>query len=312
MSALAACKKFAALLLVVILAAAARAAAQDPLAAARDLYASAAYEDALVLLDRLKQGEHGPDQERTIQQYRAFCLLALGRNADAEQAIEAVVAAQPTYQPSTAEVSPRVRSTFTDVRRRVLPAIIQQQYAMAKAAYDRKDYADAAQRFNQLLTVMADPDVAGPASRPPLSDLRQLASGFRDLAVAAAPPPPPPPLPAAPKPATTTAVATPPPAAPAVPAMPKIYSAADVNVVPPIALRQTLPPFPTNAPRAMQGAIEVIIGESGNVELAMMRSPLNPTYDRQALAAARAWQYKPAMLNGVPVKYRKAVVVNVK
>lgn len=303
--------KKSAVLLVIAVLASRSAGAQDQLASARDLYTSAEYENALAMLDRLKQTEHGADQERTIQQYRAFCLLALGRNTDAEQAIEAVVAAQPTYQPTTAEVSPRIRSLFTDVRRRVLPTIIQQQYAIAKAAYDRKDYAEASRRFNQMLTVMADPDVAGPASRPPLSDLRVLAAGFRDLAASAAAPPSPPPIaatPAAPKPVPVV----PPAAAVAPPQAPKIYSASDANVVPPIAIRQTLPPFPTNAPRAMQGVIEVIINETGGVDLAVMRSPLNPTYDRQALAAARAWQYQPATLNGVPVKYRKAVVVNVK
>jgi hypothetical protein len=286
--------------------AAGRAGAQDQMAAAQKLYASAAYEEALALLDQLKQLEHGPEEERSIQQYRAFCLLALGRTADAEQAIEAVVIAQPTYQPSSTEVSPRIRATFTDVRRRMLPTIIQQQYAIAKAAYDRKDYNEAAQRFNQMLTVMADPDVAAAASRPPLSDLRVLAAGFRDLSVTAATPPPLPAVAAAPKPVVAA------PSAPAAPVMPKIYSALDGNVVPPIAIRQLLPPFPTNAPRAAQGIIEVIISEAGLVELAMMRSPLNPTYDRQALAVARTWQYRPATLNGAPVKYRKSVVVNVK
>jgi TonB family protein len=287
--------------------AAGRASAQDQLAAARELYASAAYEEALALLDRLKQLDHGADEERAIQQYRAFCLLAIGRNADAEQAIEAVVAAQPTYQPSTSDVSPRIRTVFTEVRRRMLPTIIQQQYAIAKAAYDRKDYKEAAQRFNQMLTVMADPDVTAAASRPPLADLRVIASGFRDLSVAAATPPP---LPSrAPEPPRPASVAA---AAPAVPAQPRVYSANDPDVVPPIALRQTLPPFPTNAPRATQGVIEVIISEAGTVEIAMMRSPLNPTYDRQALTAARGWQYQPATVNGKPVKYRKSIVINVK
>ena len=31
-----------------------------------------------------------PDESRTIEQYRAFCLLALGRSAEAEHAIAAV------------------------------------------------------------------------------------------------------------------------------------------------------------------------------------------------------------------------------
>src|SRR5688572_15682251 len=110
---------------------AARVAGQDALAAARDLYAAAAYEDALTVLERLRAD--GGDQVRVVDQYRAFCLLALGRAADAQQAIEAVVAAQPLYQPSGDEVSPRVRAAFTEVRKRMLPGIVQQTYATAKS-----------------------------------------------------------------------------------------------------------------------------------------------------------------------------------
>jgi hypothetical protein len=117
------------------------AGAQDAdLTAARDLYASAAYDDALSVLNRLRSSEHPASQSRAIEQYRAFCLLALGRPADAEQAIEAVVAAEPTYTPGDGDASPRIRSAFTAVRRRMLPSIIQQKYAQAKAAFDRKDF----------------------------------------------------------------------------------------------------------------------------------------------------------------------------
>src|SRR5436190_5627909 len=183
----------AAAILILALAPFRAAAADNTLATARDLYASAAYEDALVILNQLSEATHGPDDERAIQQYRAFCLLALGRTADAEQAIAAVVAVQPRYQPGEADVSPRVRTTFAEVRKRVLPTVIQQQYAIAKSSYDRKNYAEAAERFNYVLDVLNETDLRAAAAQPPLSDLRTLATGFRDLAVTAATPPPAPP-----------------------------------------------------------------------------------------------------------------------
>src|SRR6266550_6238174 len=107
---------------IFVLMMAAPVSAQDSLASARDLYASAAYEDALAVLNRLHSSDQhasGANDGRTIEQYRAFCLLALGRSAEAERAIEAVVAAEPTYHPSNTDVSPRVRSAFSDVRRRM-------------------------------------------------------------------------------------------------------------------------------------------------------------------------------------------------
>jgi TonB family protein len=59
------------------------------------------------------------------------------------------------------------------------------------------------------------------------------------------------------------------------------------------------------------GAIEVVIDTTGAVESAVMRVPLQPAYDRQAIAAAKTWRFKPATLNGAPVKYRKVVQISV-
>src|SRR5438045_1560108 len=92
--------------------------ADDSLSAARDLYASAAYEDALAMLGRLNMKELPSNDGRVADQYRALCLLALGKTSEASQAIEAVVSADPAYRPTDGEVSPRVRAVFSDVRRR--------------------------------------------------------------------------------------------------------------------------------------------------------------------------------------------------
>ena len=52
-----------------------------------------------------------------------------------------------------------------------------------------------------------------------------------------------------------------------------------------------------------------MIDETGAVESAVMRTPVTAVYDKMALSAAKTWRYKPAMANGVPVKYRKDIVV---
>jgi hypothetical protein len=308
----------------IVVATAVAAAGQDPLSTARDLYAGAAYEDALALLNRLRADGPRSDQGPTIDQYRAFCLLALGRAADAEQAIEAVVAAEPSYQPSGSEVSPRVRSAFSDVRRRILPALVQERYTGAKAAFDRQDFVQAAAGFREVLDVLGTSDIAATAGQPPLSDLKMLAIGFYDLSAAAAasPPPlptrsplparsplspspqPPPPSPLAGKPTQPTAIEVPSPL--------HIYGPDDPGVVAPVTLSQLLPPFPAQTRRpSIQGSIEVLIGETGAVETATMSAWVNPPYDRSVLAAARRWTYKAALLNGVPVKFRKTVLISI-
>ncbi len=278
---------------------------QQSLASARDLYASAAYEDALDMLNRMGPNNRAAEEVRAIEQYRAFCLLALGRNTEAERAIEAVVNGEPTYQPAN-EVSPRVRAAFSDVRKRMLPSIIQQEYVLAKGAYDRHEFAASAAGFSRVLDVMADPAAAAAVSQPPLADLRTLAAGFRDLSIAAATPPPLPPAVA-----MAPAVSAPPPPPP-VPMPPHIYTTVDANVIPPGILTQQLPPFQGIPVLSRQGVMEIVIDETGAVESAVMRQGVTPSYDNQALSAAKSWRYRPAMLDGAPVKYRKAISIMVK
>jgi hypothetical protein len=301
-------RRLLALAVVLVVASPFVIAADESVSAARDLYAAAAYEDALLLLNRLRSSGRGPDEARAIEQYRAFCLLALGRRDDAEQAIAAVVAGAPSYHPSEAEASPRVRSAFSEVRRRMLPTITQEKYAAAKAAYDRKELPAAADGFKQVLDLLADPDLGQGANQPPLSDLRTLAKGFYDLS-ASVPTAPPAPVPLPGVPALPTA------AVPQVPAPVRghVYGAEDPTVMAPVALKQVLPPFQyqTAAP-PHQGMLEIVIAETGNVVAVVMRTSIHPKYDAAVIDAARSWRYKPATLQGVPVMYRKIVAITVK
>ena len=147
------------------------------------------------------------------------------------------------------------------------------------------------------------PDVAPEAKEPPLSDLQTLAVGFEELSAAAAAPPPPPP----PAPAPAAAVV-----AAAKPAPPRIYGGDDPNVVAPATLNQTLPMYPGLVTIPRSGRLEIVIDESGAVESAVMTSSVSSSYDSMAIAATRAWRYKPAMANGVPVKFRKVVQIAIR
>ena len=60
------------------------------------------------------------------------------------------------------------------------------------------------------------------------------------------------------------------------------------------------------------GIVEIIINETGAVEAATIVAPVNPVYDRLALAMAKNWRYKPATLNGAPVKFRGIVQLDLK
>ena len=272
-----------------------RVHAEGTLAAARELYASAAYDDALEMLNGLMPAAKAPDERQSIDLYRTLCLVALGRNSDADRAIEAMIMRDPLYRASIDDLSPRLRAAFGDVRKRLLPAIIQKQYADSKAAFDKKDFELAAAGFEGVLKGIADPDISALATVPPLADLRTLATGFKDLSATSILPPAPPPAPVAPVRAPLKAM----------------YSADDAGVVLPVAIQQKVPRYPAAVLKQTTGMVELVIDETGAVQSEMMRIPISPAFDQQVLAAASKWRYQPATMNGVPVKFLKRLSITV-
>src|SRR5262245_21968440 len=162
-----------------------RLGAQESLSSARQLYASAEYRSALTMLDSLIKANPAPQDRQTIDLYRTFCLVALGGNDEASTAVEAMITRDPLYHPNLDEVPPRLRTLFTNARKKLLPGIIQQRYMTAKAAFDKSEYKVASEGFTQVLIALSDPDIAQAAGQAPLSDLRVLATGFNDLTIRA-------------------------------------------------------------------------------------------------------------------------------
>jgi|RhiMethySRZTD1v2_1073278.scaffolds.fasta_scaffold00464_28 hypothetical protein len=287
--------------MAMLLAASLPSSAQDSsLANARQLYASADYKGALIMLNTLLATSPSPQERQSIELYRTFCLVAIGSTDEANKSIEAMVSRDPLYRPNMEDVPPRLRAVFSDARKRLLPALIQERYVIAKAAFDRGEMKLAADGFTQVLMALSDPDIATAAKQAPLSDLRVLASGFNDLTVRALTPPP---VPVVPVPVAAA------PAAVTVPREPIIYTQDDKNVMPPVVISQNLPPFPGRVTFDREGVIEIVIDTNGAVETATMLETVEPLYNRVLLTAAKTWSYRPARLEGVPVKYRKRIEV---
>jgi protein TonB len=92
----------------------------------------------------------------------------------------------------------------------------------------------------------------------------------------------------------------------------RIYGPTDTDVIPPVAIRQDIPRWPASYLPAgsPDGVVEVVVDETGAVESAAIRQPLNKFYDSQLLEAARKWRYQPAMKGGQAVKYRRLVKIS--
>jgi TonB family protein len=262
-------------------------AAQETLQQVKDLYASAAYEDALGVLSRLES----PGQRLEIERYRVFCLIALDRPAEAEQAIVGMLTEDPLYTPEDA--SPRVVELFRRIKRDSAPQLAKNLYSEGKSAMERKQKDQAIRKFEQLLQLTDDEAVR---DQTLVSELRLLAAGFLDLARSA--------------PAAESA--TPAAGAPAVAAAPPTPTV----VTPPVPVRQELPRWAPTDPGAKsaeyKGAVKVVIAADGKVESAEIVTPTDRNYDRMLLNAARGWLYEPAKRNGVPIQSEKIVSIHLR
>jgi TonB family protein len=300
---------------IIVLAVSTAAASDESLARAKDLYHSAAYDEALVALDRI-DADSPAAMKAEANEYRLFCLIALDRKVDARAVIESMVSADPFYQLSTDQASPRVLTMFKDVRQSLLPGLVQREYNAAKSAFDKQD-GEATEQFERVLKLLDDPLIA---PTPALGDLRTVATGFRDLSKARAPKVE---FAGATAPVVAQMQATPvaPPvastaAAAATPSRsgPPVYREGDPDVVAPVTIDQGLPQWVVpqgTRPGAWQpeAIVEVTISESGDVVNVVLRKQFHPSYDQQLVKAAMGWKYEPARRAGVPVRYVKLIAV---
>jgi TonB family protein len=270
----------------------------DPLTTAKSLYQSASYQDALAALSNLPTGANLDEADK----YRALCFLGLNRAQDAEHALEQLVTRRPLYTLDPFD-SPKLVATFHDVRTKVLPSVARTLYGTAKASFDANKWATASSQFNDLLALLSQPEIADQSA---LADLKLLADGFarlsaQQLKVQQNDPPRP-----VERPRAEQAVETKPPVN-----VQRVYSVDDTDVLAPVPLTQAMPNWspPATDPRTYSGIIEIIVDERGAVVSAGIVQSVTPAYDRSLVAAAKRWQYRPALLNGQPVKYRKAVGV---
>jgi hypothetical protein len=312
------------------------AAQQDSLAAARDLYTTADYQESLAMLTRLRAAAKDSADALAIDQYRAFALFALGRTAEAELVVEGIATADPAWTLSPNEAPPRLIALFAQARERVLPGIVRTRLNAARALYAEKRYAEAAEGFTTIVMLLGDRDVVRVVGADAPSIIA-LATGFRDLSLAAdeqaraaasrqaaATPSPTVPIPStgtapadpagqsAPEPAPAVAEAPSPAPADAAAAPADAAAPASTDIVPPVAIAQVIP-RPNEVAVPLGGAqiilLDLVIDEAGRVEKAEVRQSVNKIYEGQLMAATRGWRYRPATQGGRPVKYARTLEV---
>ena len=84
----------------------------------------------------------------------------------------------------------------------------------------------------------------------------------------------------------------------------RLYSKADPRVKPP---RQVYPKLPTEPPdisdTALLTIIELVVAQDGLVERVRLLSPPRDVHEYMMVAAAKAWRFEPALLDGHAVRF---------
>ena len=290
-----------------VVAAATPARAQVSLTKAKELYASANYDEALSMLNSLG-GSTDENDAAAVAMYRVLCLVAVGRTSEVDTAIDRLVSQHPLYRPASDELSPRIQKAVSSARVRLLPNLVQRRYEESKSAYDRGDFAASKVGFKWVLTALSDPDISYLAAQSPLADIKTLSAGFVDLSEKALAPPPPA-LVSAPAPTPAILTMAPPPSKPTRD-LKRVFSAEDTDVVAPITTRQSMPRFPGLLKQTATGVLELVIDTTGAVESVKLIEPVDVKYDPLLTAAAKKWQYQPAQLDGAPVRYMKRIQIS--
>ena len=255
------------------------AAQQVTLQQAIDLYWNGEYERTLQLLG----SELAADQVVEGRRYRAFSLVALGRNDEARAEFHTLLESDPSHALDSALVSPKIVEQFELARQELAASLLEQ----GKTAYFDGRYDEAFGLLEKLLEV--DPSsLLG-------KEYLQLARERIDLEQ------------------RTAALEPEVPQEPEVPEVDpnRVYNIGG-NVTEPVPVRQTPPRYPPwDASNGTEGDVilRLTIGRDGTVEGADVVRSLNQRMDAEAIRAARTWRYEPARLNGQPVRAFKIISI---
>lgn len=87
------------------------------------------------------------------------------------------------------------------------------------------------------------------------------------------------------------------------------YEPGSYGVIPPVAVRPQLPTPPPDLDPAELGHIELVIAVDGTVETVKLVGKPRNVHDAMLLSATKSWQFRPALKDGEPVRYRKTILI---
>jgi hypothetical protein len=211
-------------------------------------------------------GGASPSRARDIRQHDEAVLPAMKSATGPSE-----IAPPPIAEPVRLRLVGVPRSSLREVPQRA-----EREYRRARALFDQKDYAKAADGFQQVVKLLDDGELTGP-----VAELRSMAADFSVLSRA-----------------TLSAMTG-----------GHVYSSGDVGVIEPVALRLYLPDPAPETPPSHLGVLMIVVNGEGAVESVRLQSPGNRYHDRFLVSVAKTWRFRPALKDGLPVKFLKRIMI---
>ena len=274
----------------------------SPLDQAIELYWNGEYEQTLTALSEAKLTDLPTRDAGEGRKYRAFSLIALGRNEEARREFGALLAADPGHRLDPNLVSPKVLEQFQNARTETASELFKQ----GKASYASEDYPGALQALDGALTLDPESELAREYRELVVARL-EIESIRAEQAAASGP---------VGEPTTITRGSqalgrdgfaggvledTPTPAVPI-----------SGDVQEPALIERVSPEYPIAEQRARREGTVVLmvtIDRLGAVEHARVVRSVSRALDGAALRAVKRWRYRPARLNGQTVAVYKVVTL---
>jgi protein TonB len=243
------------------------------------LYYNGEYEQTIEVLSQLELDDLTEGQRLECFKYRAFSYIALGDTENAQSDLKSLLSTDPNHRFDPEMVSPKLIEQLDSARRE----LVKELFAQGKAAYYDTDYDSAIRLMDRILRLDSEYELA--------LEYRQLSVERADLTARLEP-----------EEERTQAEADP----------NQVYQLSS-DITAPVLIDRVTPRYPSiDARIGREGrvVILVVVEKDGTVSSTKVLRSVSNTMDDAAVDAVKKWLYRPASLDGRPVRVSLVVGID--
>jgi protein TonB len=245
------------------------------------LYYNGEYEQTIEALSQLELDDLTEGQRLECYKYRAFSYIALGDTENAQSDLKSLLSTDPNHRFDPEMVSPKLIEQLDSARKELMKEL----FARGKAAYYDKDYDSAIRLMDRILRLDSEYELA--------LEYRQLSVERADLTARLEP-----------EGAGGESEADSDPN--------RIYQLTS-EITAPVLIDRVTPRYPTvDARLRREGRVIIltVVEKDGAVGSTKVLRSVSDSIDNAAVEAVKKWLYRPASLNGRPVRVSLVVSID--